>query len=151
MYRARGPPNYVKWFGDPVVLEYPGPVAPMSQAEEEQWYEGMLRDPSTCNFAVEYEGQHVGGAGFSSIDGRSRSTEVGLFVCIPYLWDQGLGRDTLQTLLRYGFEQLNLHRIYLRVFAGNSRAAHLQKTVGLKHERCWREAEFRHGGYHDVL
>lgn len=144
-------PTYVAWFNDPTVLEFFGRYQPMSLPEEEKWYEQMLDDASVRNFAIEFEGRHVGGCGFGCIDPRSASAEVGLFIGVPELWDQGLGRDTLQTLLRFGFEQMNLHRIYLRVFAGNERAVHLYEAVGFRHEGCWRDAEFRHGRYHDML
>jgi RimJ/RimL family protein N-acetyltransferase len=143
--------NYVRWLNDPTVLEYFGPYVPLSLAKEEQWYEEMLQDPRVRNFAVEFEGRHVGGAGFGSIDGRNASAEVGLFIGLPELWDQSLGRDVLQTLLRFGFEQMNLHRIYLRVFAENERAVHLYENVGFQHEGRWRQAEFRYGCYHDML
>jgi diamine N-acetyltransferase len=144
-------PNYVRWLNDPQVLEHFGRFAPLSLVQEEEWYENMLRDPSVCNFAVEFEGQHVGGAGFSGIDGRNARAEVGLFIGVPDLWDRGLGRDVLQALVRFGFEQMNLHRIALRVFAGNSRAVHLYEKLGFQHEGRWREAGFRHGCYHDIL
>ncbi len=144
-------PNYVQWFGDPRILDYFGRFQPLSQAQEEAWYEGQLQDPSVCNFAIEFEGRHVGGAGFSNIEGHNGSAEVGLFVGIPELWDQGLGCDVLESLLRFGFEEMNLHRICLRVFAENERAVHLYEKVGFRHEGCWRQAEFRHGRYHDLL
>jgi diamine N-acetyltransferase len=144
-------PNYVVWLNDPAVLTYFGPVEPLSLAKEERWYEHQLQDKSTCNFAVEFEGQHFGGAGFCQIDERIGSAEIGLFVGIPELWDQGLGRDVLQTLLRFGFEQLNQHRISLRVFAGNERAIHLYEQTGFQHEGRWRQAEYRDGRYHDML
>ncbi|MGD8795199.1 MAG: GNAT family protein [Anaerolineae bacterium] len=143
--------NYVEWFNDPVVLEYFGRYRPLSLTEEEEWYEQMLQDPKTCNFAVELEGRHVGGAGFDKIDGRNASAEVGLFIGLPELWDQGLGFDVLQSLLRFGFEQLNLNRIYLRVFARNERAVHLYEKLGFRHEGRWRQAEFRNGQYQDML
>lgn len=144
-------PNYVRWFSAPAVLEYFGPHLPMSLAHEEEWYEKQLQDSSVCNFAVEFEGRHVGGAGFAQIDGRNRSAEVGLFIGVPEQWDQGLGRDILETLARYGLEQLNLNRIYLKVFAENERAVHLYEEVGFQHEGRWRRAEYRHGRYHDML
>ena len=144
-------PNYVEWFGDAEVLAYFGRLLPLSLAQEEAWYEGQLQDPSVCNFAIEYEGRHIGGAGFSNVDGRNRSAEVGLFIGVPDLWDQGLGGDVLRSLVRFGFEQMNLHRIGLRVFAGNERAVHLYEKVGFQHEGRWRQAEFRHGRYHDML
>lgn len=144
-------PNYVEWLNDPAVLEYFGRNVPLSLAQEEQWYEQMLGDSSVQNFAVEFEGRHVGGAGFSKIDGRNASAEVGLFIGLSELWDQGLGGDVLQALVRFGFEQMNLHRIYLRVFTGNKRAVHLYEQVGFRHEGRWRDAEYRDGRYHDML
>jgi len=144
-------PNYVHWFNDPEVLAFFGRYQPMSLAEEEKWYEAMLSDSSVRNLAVEFEGRHVGGCGFGRIDGRNASAEVGLFIGLPELWDQGLGYDALRALLRFGFEQMNLHRIYLRVFAGNERAVHLYEKLGFQREGCWRDAEFRHGRYHDML
>lgn len=144
-------PDYVQWLNDPAVLEYFGSQVPLSLAQEEKWYEDMLRDPSFRAFAVEFEGQHVGGAGLSNIDGRNASAEVGLFIGLPEMWDRGLGFDVLNTLVRFGFEQMNLNRIYLRVFAGNERAIHLYEKAGFRHEGCWRQADFRHGCYHDLL
>jgi diamine N-acetyltransferase len=144
-------PNYVQWLNDPSVLYYFGRNLPLSLAEEEDWYEKMLQDSSVRNFAVEFEGRHVGGAGFGRIDGRNACAEVGLFIGLPELWDQGLGYDVLHTLLRFGFEQMNLNRIYLRVFADNERAVHLYEKLGFQHEGCWRQAEFRHGRYHNLL
>lgn len=144
-------PNYVQWLNDPVVLEHFGRFSPLTLAQEEEWYKKMLQDPGVCNFAIEFQGQHVGGAGFSGLDTQHRSAEVGLFIGVPELWDQGLGRDVLETLLHFGFEQMNLNRIYLRVFAENERAVHLYEKTGFRHEGRWRQAEFRHGRYHDML
>jgi diamine N-acetyltransferase len=144
-------PNYVQWLNEPAVWEYFGNLFPLSLAQEEQWYEKMLQDPSQCSFAIELEDRHVGGAGFCSIDGRNRRAEVGLFIGVPELWDQGLGHDVLKALLHFGFEQMNLHRVYLRVFADHKRAIHLYEKAGFQHEGYWRQAEFRHGHYHDLL
>jgi len=144
-------PNYVHWLNDPRVLRYFGRFTPLSLAQEEKWYEDMLQDRTVRSFAIEFEGQHIGGGGFGDIDAFHRCAEVGLFIGRPDLWNQGLGRDVLTTLLRFGFEEMNLHRIYLRVFAENERAVHLYESLGFQHEGRWRQAEFRHGRYHDIL
>jgi RimJ/RimL family protein N-acetyltransferase len=143
--------DYVQWLNDPAVLEYLCAQVPLSLAQEEKWYDDMLRDPNFRAFAVEFEGRHIGSAGLSDIDGRNASAEVGLFIGLPEMWDRSLGLDALQTLVRFGFEQMNLHRIYLQVFAGNERAVHLYEKIGFRHEGRWRQAQFRHGHYHDLL
>jgi len=144
-------PDYVRWLNEPAVLEYFADMVPLSLEKEEEWYEKMLRDPSLRAFAVEFEGHHIGNAGFSHIDGRDARAEVGLFIGMPEMWDRGLGFDVLNTMVRFGFEQMNLNRIYLRVFAGNERAIHLYEKAGFRHEGAWRQAGFRHGRYQDLL
>ncbi len=144
-------PDYVQWLNDPVVLEYFGDMVPLSLEKEEKWYNDVLQDPSFRAFAIEFEDQHIGSAGLANIDGRNATAEIGLFIGVPEMWDRGLGFDVLTTLVRFGFEQMNLNRIYLRVFAGNERAVHLYTKAGFRHEGCWRQAEFRHGHYHDLL
>jgi diamine N-acetyltransferase len=144
-------PRYVAWFNDPDVMRYFGTYEPMSLAQEERWYESQFDNPQVRNFAVYYQGEHVGGAGYAHLNWRDRSAEVGLLIGRKDLWDQGLGTDVLRTLVQFGFEQLNLHRIYLRVYAENARGVHCYEKVGFRHEGRQREAVFRHGRWHDLI
>lgn len=144
-------PNYVRWFADPEVLEYLGLYLPVNLAREQGWYEAQNKDDSAVNFACEYEGRHIGGGGLIRINHRQQNAEVGLFIGEKPLWNQGLGRDMLRTLTAYGFDYLNLHRIYLRVFAENHRGIHAYEDVGFVHEGRFREAEWRHGRWCDLL
>jgi len=144
-------PNYVRWLQDRDVLTYFGPYRPMNLAQEESWFERQNSDSSSINFAIAHQGQHVGGCGYLNINHQHRHAEVGIFIGEKSLWDQGLGRDALATIVDYGFQYLNFHRIYLRVFAENKRAIHSYEKVGFQHEGRWRQAEWRHGRWHDML
>jgi diamine N-acetyltransferase len=144
-------PRYVAWFNDSDVMRYFGRYEPMSLAQEEDWYETQLKRSDARNFAVYYQGEHIGVAGYFNIDGRVRKAEVGLVIGRKDMWNLGLGTDILATLLRFGFEQMNLHRIYLQVYSENIHAIRCYEKVGFKHEGRLREAEFRHNRYHDML
>jgi len=144
-------PAYVEWLNDPEVMMYFGPMEPMSLAEEQQWYDAQLKQSNTRNFGIFYNDEHVGGAGYSQINWRDRSAEVGLFIGRKDLWNRGLGTDIMSTLVRFGFEQMNLHRIFLRVFEENARAIACYERVGFTLEGRWRDAEFRHGRYHNMV
>lgn len=144
-------PNYVCWLQDRDVLTYFGPYRPMNLVQEEAWFERQNSDTGSINFAIAHRGQHVGGCGFLNIDHQHRRAEVGIFIGEKSLWDQGLGRDALATIVDYGFQYLNFHRIYLRVFAENKRAIHSYEKVGFQHEGRQRQAEWRHGRWHDML
>lgn len=144
-------PNYVRWLADPDVLRYFGKYLPIDLDRETEWYMEQRNDPSAINFAITYEGEHIGGIGFQHLNHRERNAEVGLFIGEKDLWDQGLGQDALATMLWYGFEQLNLHRIYLRVFAENQRGIRAYEKVGFVTEGRLRQVVWRHGRWHDIL
>jgi RimJ/RimL family protein N-acetyltransferase len=54
-------------------------------------------------------------------------------------------------LLDFAFSQMNLHRVYLRVFEDNQRALHCYEKCGFKPEGRLREAHFANGKYKDEL
>jgi RimJ/RimL family protein N-acetyltransferase len=57
----------------------------------------------------------------------------------------------LRQLVRYGFDELDLHRIYLHVFATNDPAIHLYERFGFRREGVLREAALIEGAWTDVL
>ncbi len=143
--------NYLEWVNDPDVLAYFGSYLPYNMLKEESWFESMSQDARVLNFAIEYEGRHVGGCGFIGIDYRNQHAEIGLFIGDKSMWDKGLGQDALRAMLDYGFDHLNFHRIWLRVFAENKRAVHAYEKVGFVHEGRFREDQWRHGRWQDML
>jgi|YelNatPaOPRAMG01_1025707.scaffolds.fasta_scaffold160394_1 RimJ/RimL family protein N-acetyltransferase len=149
-------PSFVQWLNDPQVRLYLSLDLPISQAAEEQWFEAMLNAPAEERpLAIEVqEGDTwklIGNAGFSHIDWRARSAEIGLFIGEKSYWDKGHGTQVMQLLLRHGFETLNLNRIFLHVLAENQRAIRCYEKVGFVLEGRLRQAAYRRGNYQDVL
>ncbi len=144
-------PNYVRWFADTEVEKYFGTYRPINLAQERQWLEGSNHSSDTINFAVEFKDEHVGGAGFQRIHYQHQNAEVGLFIGERRYWDRGFGQDILATMLDYGFNILNFHRVYLRVHENNFRAVHAYEKVGFRHEGTFREHEWRHGQWQNLL
>ena len=57
----------------------------------------------------------------------------------------------MQTLVAFGFDTLNLNRIYLRVHSTNERAIRCYEKVGFQHEGRLRHHNFHAGEYRDTL
>ena len=85
------------------------------------------------------------------MDERNRHAELGVVIGEKAYWGQGYGSDAICTLLRFGFEEMNLHRIYLRVYEDNARGIRAYEKCGFCQEGRLREANFRQGRYHDEL
>lgn len=146
--------NCVAWLNNPAVTRYLQSMRPWSVSEERAWLERIMRndDPTSVTFVVETsDGEYSGSAGLMHIDPRNRSAEAGIVIGRPEDWGRGLGTEAMLTLLRHAFEELNLHRVHLRVYAFNERALRSYKKLGFVEEGRQREALFRHGAWHDVV
>lgn len=66
-------------------------------------------------------------------------------------WNKGYGTEAMRLMLRHGFETLNLHRIWLQVYANNQRGLRAYEKAGFQHEGIYREGHYQAGKYHDVF
>ncbi|MBI5928525.1 MAG: GNAT family N-acetyltransferase [Chloroflexi bacterium] len=66
-------------------------------------------------------------------------------------WGKGYGSDGLQLLLRYGFNELGLHRIGLNVISNNTRAIRTYEKAGFRYEGAQKEAVYRDGQRLDMV
>jgi RimJ/RimL family protein N-acetyltransferase len=92
----------------------------------------------------------IGNTSFFPIDQKARSVEIGIMIGEKDYWNKGHGTEAMRTMYRYGFEELNLNRIWLRVYATNPRARKAYEKAGFVYEGTLRQAEFKHGRYIDV-
>jgi len=146
-------PRYVRWFNDPEVRENLAMFYPMSLAEEEKWFEDKLkRGENSKTFAVETkEGVHIGGTGLDSINWKDRNAEFGIFIGEKNYWNKGYGTDATKTIVKFAFEEMNLARVYLRVYDDNPRAIRVYEKAGFEREGVLRKHIFRKGRYSDVI
>lgn len=101
---------------------------------------------SKLEWCVEFEGRFVGQARLTvnEMDNRARYA-VGLFD--PSVWSKGLGTEITQLVLQYAFEELQLHRVDLRVLQYNKRAIGCYEKCGFIQEGVEREGAFIEGKY----
>ncbi len=147
--------SFQSWLNDPEVTDGLATYLPLSMIDEEQWLDKMSQlPPEEKPLAIELnEGPNwrlIGNSGFFNVEWVNRCAEFGLFIGDKSVWNKGYGRETVQLLLKHGFETLNLHRIYLRVYSTNPRARRSYEKVGFVLEGTMREAVYRHGRYADV-
>ena len=142
------------YVNDPEVTRGLALYMPMSMAEEEAWFDSK-RDPNEKPLSIEVRKGRgwklVGNCGVFGIELANRSAELGIMIGEKSEWNKGYGAEAMTLLLRHGFETLNLHRLYLRVYAGNVRAVRSYEKAGFVLEGRLREAVYKFGKYDDVL
>jgi diamine N-acetyltransferase len=149
-------PRFVAWLNDPEVALHLSLIYPMSLLHEEHWHERMLQLPlAEQPLTIERETPEgwtpIGNIGLSAFEPVNRSAELGIFIGEKSVWNQGYGREAIELLLGYGFDTLNLNRIFLRVDESNPGGIHCYEHAGFVHEGRLRQAKFEKGQYIDHL
>jgi len=83
------------------------------------------------------DGRQIGGIGLR-VDGQHQHAELGYWLGVPY-WGQGYATEAAREMLRYGFEELALHRIFASHFKHNPASGKILRKLGMRHEGCQRE------------
>lgn len=85
----------------------------------------------------------------SSIEDRRARLALGIYD--RRFWSHGYGTEAIRLILRYGFEDMELHRIDLRVLEYNARAIRAYEKCGFVREGIERESACIDGAWHSDI
>ncbi|MEQ7126881.1 GNAT family protein [Actinopolymorpha sp. B11F2] len=148
-------PQLCAWWADPRITPYQvvGPPHPRPASVLAEWFRTRgANDGMDCGFCIvtKDSGELVGQAALFGIAPKDRCATLGIFLG-PEHQGRGYGSDAVRTLVRYGFAQLNLHRVELGVFGFNAHAIATYRKVGFVEEGRRRQAIYRSGAWHDEV
>jgi ribosomal-protein-alanine N-acetyltransferase len=75
--------------------------------------------------------------------------EIGYWIGRPF-WNNGFATEASLGLIRYGFNQANLHRIFSVVLKRNATSRRVMEKLGMTFEGCLREHHLKWGIYEDL-
>jgi len=146
---------FLKWFNDPEVIQYLGLYLPMTEMSEEKFIEdlGGSRAQTTAMFIIEAneknETKPIGSISLNGINPKDHNATFGIAIGEKDYWSRGYGTEAARLIIRYGFEQLNLHRIGSGAIGFNERSIRMHKRVGFTEEGRQRQAIFKNGAFQD--
>ena len=143
-------PTYYKWRNDETVAVFDQSefLRPRSYEEIEEWSQILVNGHT---YIASVDGVYIGTIALMKVDERNRHAELAIVIGEKDYWSKGYGSQMMHTLLEYGFEGLNLDRLYLHVFSFNERAIKFYEKFNFKHEGTLRNMLYRNGKYHDLL
>lgn len=139
------------WINDSETLQFLGRRHPMGRIQEKEWLAGQYNSDKHVNLAIVLKDgdRHIGNCGLESIDYVNRNASFGILIGEKDAWNCGYGPEAAVLILKYGFEELGLHRIELDVFSNNPRAQKAYQKVGFILEGTKRESYYRNGRFFD--
>jgi [ribosomal protein S5]-alanine N-acetyltransferase len=128
-----------------------GQPGPLGRQGAERWYAELQGRTGARGWAIEHEGGFIGATGLHTIDLEHRRARFAIGILSRPHLGRGLGTEATRLVLGYGFAELGLHRIDLRVLAYNRRAIASYLKCGFVVEGRERDAALIDGEWHDDI
>lgn len=90
----------------------------------------------------------IGGCGIHVTNPSNKEGSIGYCYDKQY-WGNGYASEAAKTIIDFGFEKLNLHRIYATCSPNNIGSAMVMENVGMKKEGHLREHKLQKGKWRD--
>lgn len=119
----------VDWMNNPKVYSTMHFSIPVLLDSTYKWFEGNIGNPNRADLAFEEEGQVVAFGGLTAINRDTNKAELYIFVN-PNSQMAGIGTQATKLLCKYGFDVLELEKIYLETNEDNSVARHVYENCG---------------------
>ncbi|MDD5327057.1 MAG: GNAT family N-acetyltransferase [Phycisphaerae bacterium] len=110
---------------------------PYEDGVAEKWigtHRGKFEQGELVNFAITElkQGYLIGATGLT-INKEYENAELGYWIGTPF-WNNGYCTEAAKAVLRYGFEELKLQRIYAHHFKRNSASGRVMQAIGMLYE-----------------
>ena len=107
-------------------------------------------DRKNVHFAITNENKdYLGSISLKNIDYIDRNAEFAI-VLRKEFWGTSHAYEATQLIIKYGFEKLNLIKIYLNVAGANEKAKRFYERFGFQKEGIFKKHIFVNGKYEDL-
>lgn len=126
---------------------------PLSKVKQKEWFELFLqRDDEIRLIIVEKESnKEIGVIYLSNIDWKNRSAFIGIKTITGNTRGKGNGIDAIMALLKYAFEEMQMHRIESLIIDTNNISLSIMQKFGIQAEGIKRECLYSKGKYYNKI
>jgi RimJ/RimL family protein N-acetyltransferase len=133
---------------------------PLTNYDQEKWFEGLYQNENQVLFGIitfNEKGKKVliGYCGITYIDFKNRRGEISFLVDPDRANDEKMYREDflsiLHMLCKYGFEELNLNKLFTETFSFRKKHIEILEEFGFKSDGILRSHHFTNGQYYDSV
>ena len=140
------------WLNDAQAAQADAPYQPVDPLAFKDWLERHTKAmPALFVIRTLRPPRAIGLVLFKNLNPAFRAAELGVRIGAEADRGKGFGSAAIALALDYAWNSLNLHRVWLTVFAGNNRALAAYARAGFREEDLMRHAAFSGGQWHDVV
>ena len=145
--------NIVNWRNSDAVRKNFIYQALFTKESHENWIRTMVETGKVVQFMIcEVAGDKpVGSVYIRDIDHTHHKAEYGIFIGDTQARGRGYGTAAARLMIKYCFQELKLHRLFLRVYAKNQQAIRSYEKAGFTKEAHLRDDVCIDGTYEDII
>lgn len=115
------------------------------------WYESLLVEETGIwwGICLNEDGKMIGNGGFHKWEHNHRKAELGYWI-LPEYQGRGLASEAITAMIKFGFEDILLHRIEAEVETENGPSSRILSKMGFYLEGIKRECEYVNGRFIDL-
>lgn len=148
-------PLLMEWRNQPEYRRYFREYRELSSGHQANWFESrVMKDSSTEMFAIVdlKTGELIGACGLCYIDWINRNADFSIYIGKDGVYiDDVYAVDAAKVMMKYGFEELNLHRIWAEIYDFDEKKQEMFKTLGFELEGRHKEQHWTEGKWCDSL
>lgn len=126
---------------------------PFTRQSHLKWMETMVKTGKVVQMVIclKEGDKPVGSVYIRDIDYHHRKGEYGIFIGEEEARGKGVGTAAAKLMIQYAFEELHLHRLFLRAFADNLRAIASYEKAGFVKEAYLRDDVLIGDNFRDIV
>jgi len=141
------------WINDRSLVILNNNYDPIHEINHDNWFTNIIQKKDVRIFAIRLVSNEeiIGICQLFNIDFINSNAELQIRIGNSTYQGKGLGREAVKAVLQYSFNDLGLHRVYLKVFSTNVYAIKAYQKLGFNQEGILKEAAFINGRFIDIL
>jgi RimJ/RimL family protein N-acetyltransferase len=143
------------WRNQPEFRRYFREYRELHSTNQQAWYNNLVvADPGTRMFSIvdPNDGKLLGACGLCYIDWINRTADFSIYIGHDHLYiDDVYAVDAGFQLLKYGFEELGLHRIWCEIYDFDEAKKNFLPRLGFALDGRHRQTHWAEGAWHDSL
>lgn len=124
-----------------------------TKESHEQWMNEMVYTGKVEQFIIidRQNNKPIGSTYLRDIDKTHFKAEYGIFIGEEEYLGKGYGSEVAELMCEYAFTVLDLNKVFLRVFAENTRAIKSYQNAKFEIEGCFKDDVKIGNSYHDII
>ena len=126
----------------------------LNMINQKNWFQSIHQNnpPKEIMFGIMNKKNNlIGVTGLTYIDWKNRNAEISIYLSKVGWQKTKEARDTIKLILKYGFGELNLHRLWVEIFSTMSENIQLFSKMKFVSEGKFRQKLWRNGKWWDSV